>query len=462
MGPSVLKTMSRPKVNVCGPRAFGCGVLLVGLGAVGLGAALAVGLLLGAAPGFGWAAKGTGARNVNGFGTLLPFSLLPPFPFALPLLLIAPRRGIGSNGGISSFSAFAFAFPAACIVTNPGMGSSGGGTSPASSSSSGCGAGGKRPAIPPIPIPHPRGGVKSSANTISTPSIPMSSPGRKNPSSPSSPSSGPNAPSPPPPKNPCGGPKGIAPMPMPPPSGPRGTKPGAPNAPPSTPTGTARPPKCTWGPGCAPPCSNGWRARLRPAYQMTPSGSTSKRHVGHVVCPARANQGSRHAEWKTWAQGRAVIPAASVPTWSALSDVEGAAAEANSAPSPSRRRSQQMAHPLSPPTAPSSSFEALPSTDVVEEDDAKRLTRSRRRTSPSGTRSSPATMRAALSGESFGGGGGWPNIKGNGAPGPKSALLAASALAGLASAPAARRERRVKRLASPGGPCGCACGCGCG
>ncbi|KAJ6504216.1 hypothetical protein C8R47DRAFT_1104735 [Mycena vitilis] len=168
---------------------------------------------------------------------------------------------------------------------------------------------------------------------------------------------------------------------------------------------------------------------LRPAYQMTPAGSRSNRQVGQVVCPGRANQGPRHAAWKTCAQGSAMMPSAGGDAGSLVSEsvagvgsaggveslsslLAGAAAAgagagvgaANSAPSPSNKRSQQMAQPLSPPTAPTSSGPgALPAWSA--------LTRSRRRTSPSGTRSSPARMRAAFSGESFGGGGGWPKTK---------------------------------------------------
>ncbi|KAJ7678219.1 hypothetical protein DFH06DRAFT_1168192 [Mycena polygramma] len=96
---------------------------------------------------------------------------------------------------------------------------------------------------------------------------------------------------------------------------------------------------------------------------------------------------------------------------------------ANSAPSPSNKRSQQIAQPLSPPTAPTSSGPgALPAWSA--------LTRSRRRTRPSGTRSSPARMRAAFAGESFGGGAGWPKTK-----------------SPFAAAPASPRVRKVKSWA---------------
>ncbi|KAJ7489424.1 hypothetical protein FB451DRAFT_1224876 [Mycena latifolia] len=154
---------------------------------------------------------------------------------------------------------------------------------------------------------------------------------------------------------------------------------------------------------------------------MRPAGSRSKRHVGHVVWPGRANHGPRHAAWKTCAQGSAMMASGAGAGGSLLSGAasgpgvesfEGAesdsgagtccAVAANSAPSPSRRRSQQMAQPLSPPTAPTSSLGS-----VVE--DAE--TRSRRRMRPSGTVASPAMMRAAFAGESFGGGGMAPKTK---------------------------------------------------
>ncbi|KAJ7750479.1 hypothetical protein DFH07DRAFT_827962 [Mycena maculata] len=80
-----------------------------------------------------------------------------------------------------------------------------------------------------------------------------------------------------------------------------------------------------------------------------------------------------------------------------VSPVEAAGAfDANAAPSPSNRRSQQIAHPTSPPTAPSPSPAlSLPPSFCNAE------TRSSLRTSPSGTRASPAIMRAAFAGESF-------------------------------------------------------------
>ncbi|KAJ6467638.1 hypothetical protein C8R47DRAFT_1152284 [Mycena vitilis] len=187
---------------------------------------------------------------------------------------------------------------------------------------------------------------------------------------------------------------------------------------------------------------------LRPAYQMTPAGSRSKRQVGQVVWPGRVNQGPRHAAWKTCAQGSAMMPSAGGSAESLVSEsaagvggvasalslsslLAGAAAAGtgagagatNSAPSPSNKRSQQIAQPLSPPTAPTSSGPgALPAWSA--------LTRSRRRTSPSGTRSSPARMRAAFAGESFGGGAGWPKTK-----------------SPFAAAPASPRVRKVKSWA---------------
>ncbi|KAJ6579025.1 hypothetical protein B0H10DRAFT_2198817 [Mycena sp. CBHHK59/15] len=150
--------------------------------------------------------------------------------------------------------------------------------------------------------------------------------------------------------------------------------------PPNAPPGAPKPRSCSSPPalpaGCA--CDTKWGGwnpnpcacapRPPPPYQMTPLGSTSKRHVGHVVCPGLANQGPRHAAWKTCAQGRVMIAEGAGVSDEGKLDSESAeaagvvvavAAESkgttNSALSPSSRRSQQITHPLSPPTAPTSS-----------------------------------------------------------------------------------------------------------
>ncbi|KAJ6551456.1 hypothetical protein B0H19DRAFT_1157754 [Mycena capillaripes] len=295
----------------------------------------------------------------------------------------AARPGIGSNGGMSSVPAF----------SRPGIGSKGGMLS-SSSPSPGTGGGGWK-CIPGTSIPKNSGPVhisKPPSSSINSPSTPSSIKGPPSPKAAPIPNA-PSAPAPGP--APATGPANIG-------NG------GRSNASPPGPS-----------PALARDC-------LRPPYQMMPAGSRSKRQVGQVVCPGRANQGPRHAVWKTCAQGRAMMPSGggggaslfsveaagvesalvfvSVLVGGVESLVEAGSLEANSAPSPSRRRSQQIAHPLSPPTAPTSSGAGpLPALSA--------LTRSRRRTRPSGTRSRPARMRAAFSGESLGGGGGWPKIK---------------------------------------------------